>query len=141
MNERKMTPQKRNSYDSLLRSILGHFPFILASLFTFLRRWIPTFFQVWYIYIYIYIYIFQNYFFSWFLCHIICIWPRRCSVYVQYTTQTRWLSNDEKRLAFFEDKPPKILQNSPLFFTQCLIFSTSSSLLGIIDWFEVKDTW
>ena len=29
--------QKRNSYDSLLRSILGHFPFILASLFTFLR--------------------------------------------------------------------------------------------------------
>ena len=33
---------------------MGHFPFILASLFTFLRRWIPTFFQVWYIYIYIY---------------------------------------------------------------------------------------
>ena len=32
MNERKMTPQKRNSYDSLLRSILGHFP-------SFLRRY------------------------------------------------------------------------------------------------------
>ena len=43
---------------------LGHFPFILASLFTFLRRWIPTDFFPGMIYIYIYIYIYIFFFIS-----------------------------------------------------------------------------